>query len=77
MYHVNKAFVSCKGLHPQYGISESNELQARVKQKMIDIADQVFMMVDHSKFGVQALAHVASLDQIDRVITDLQVDSHM
>lgn len=75
MYHVNKAFVSCKGLHLQRGMSESNELQAKVKEKMVQIADEVFVMVDHSKFGVQALTHVADLKQIDHVITDSHIDS--
>jgi DeoR family L-fucose operon activator len=74
-YHVNKAFISCQGVHLQRGISESNEMQALVKQRMIDIADQVFLMADYSKFGLQAFAHLASLDQIDMVITDSKTDS--
>jgi DeoR family fructose operon transcriptional repressor len=73
-YHVNKAFISCKGFHLKQGMSESNEAQARVKKKMISISDQVFAMIDHSKFGVQAFTHVAALNQIDQTITDLQVD---
>lgn len=73
-YHVNKAFVSCKGLHLQHGISESNELQARIKEKMIHIADEVYLMIDHSKLGVQALTHVSPIGQIDHVIVDSGVD---
>src|SRR5699024_5705405 len=37
-YHVNKAFISCHSFHADYGISDSNELQARVKKKMIERA---------------------------------------
>lgn len=74
MYHVNKAFISCQGLHLQRGVSESNEMQALVKRRMIDIADQVFLLADYSKFGVQAFTHVASFDQIDLVITDSKTD---
>ncbi|MDF2669780.1 MAG: yulB 2 [Paenibacillus sp.] len=69
-YHVDKAFLSCKGVHLQRGISESNELQARVKQKMIGMADQVIVLADSSKFGVQAFTHVADLDDVDTIITD-------
>ncbi|MEW9669360.1 DeoR/GlpR family DNA-binding transcription regulator [Ammoniphilus sp. 3BR4] len=72
-YHVNKVFLSCKGVHLRRGISESNELQARVKQKMIDMADQVILLADSSKFGVQALTRVADLNQVDAIITDRNI----
>jgi len=71
-YHVDKAFISSKGVHMQRGISESNELQAIVKQKMISIADSVYLLADYSKFGLQAFAQVANWDSIDTVITDNQ-----
>lgn len=76
-YHVNKVFLSCKGIHLQRGISESNELQAFVKRKMIEIADEVNLMVDFSKFGVQAFAHLGELTQIDRVITDRKTSAQV
>jgi DeoR/GlpR family transcriptional regulator of sugar metabolism len=69
-YHVNKAFLSCKGIHLKNGISESTESQGIVKKKMIDIADTVFMLVDYSKFGIQAFAKVADLREMDMIITD-------
>ncbi|PYI51824.1 DeoR/GlpR family DNA-binding transcription regulator [Paenibacillus flagellatus] len=73
-YHVDKAFLSCKGVHLERGISESNELQGRVKQKMIGIADRVYLLADSSKFGVQSFAHVASLDEAGAIVTDRQLD---
>ncbi|MBP1969237.1 DeoR/GlpR family transcriptional regulator of sugar metabolism [Virgibacillus natechei] len=76
-YHVGKAFISCKGLHVDRGISESDERQARIKTKMIESADQVFIMIDHSKFGVQAFSHLKSLDVIDHIITDSKIDQNV
>jgi DeoR/GlpR family transcriptional regulator of sugar metabolism len=73
-FHVNKAFVSCKGVHLKRGISESNELQALVKQKMISLADEVYLLSDYSKFGAQAFALVAPWSQIHHVITDGKTD---
>lgn len=70
IYHVDKAFLSCQGVHMERGISDSNELQAHVKQKMIDVADQVYVMVDYSKFWVQSFAHITDWQEIDMVITD-------
>ncbi|SDX14816.1 DeoR/GlpR family DNA-binding transcription regulator [Paenibacillus sp. CF384] len=70
LYHVDKVFLSCKGVHLDRGISESNELQARIKQKMIGMADEVVLLADASKFGVQAFTHVADMSDINRIITD-------
>ncbi|MBD2867489.1 DeoR/GlpR family DNA-binding transcription regulator [Paenibacillus arenilitoris] len=69
-YHVDKAFFSCKGVHLERGISESNELQARIKHKMVGMADQVILLADSSKFGVQAFTHVADLSDVDAIVTD-------
>ncbi|MFD0958517.1 DeoR/GlpR family DNA-binding transcription regulator [Paenibacillus chungangensis] len=69
-YHVDRAFLSCKGVHLERGISESNELQARIKGQMVGIADEIVLLADSSKFGVQAFTHVAGLGDIHRIITD-------
>lgn len=69
-YHVDKAFFSCKGVHLERGVSESNELQARIKHRMVGMADQVYLVADSSKFGVQAFTHVADLSSIDHIVTD-------
>jgi len=69
-YYVNKAFISCHGVHMERGISEANELQARVKRKMIGIADEVYVLADHSKFDVQAFTMIGGWNQIHHLITD-------
>lgn len=73
-YHVDKVFLSCKGVHLDRGISESNELQARIKERMIGMADEVILLADSSKFGTRAFTHVADLDQVDVIITDRGID---
>jgi DeoR family L-fucose operon activator len=72
-YHVDKVFLSCKGVHLDRGISESNELQARIKERMIGIADEVILLADFSKFGVQSFTHVADLNNVDVIITDRRI----
>lgn len=69
-YYVDKVFLSCKGVHLERGISESSELQARIKQRMIGMADEVVLLADSAKFGVQSFTHVADLSQVDVMITD-------
>lgn len=69
-YHVHKAFVSCKGVHAQYGVSESSELQALIKRQMIMIADETYLLADHTKFGKRDFAQAVSLSQITAIVTD-------
>ncbi|MFC7322408.1 DeoR/GlpR family DNA-binding transcription regulator [Halobacillus campisalis] len=76
-YHVNKAFISCKGIHLNRGLSESNEQQARIKRKMLDSADINYVMVDYSKFGVQAFSRFAELDLIDHIVSDQRTDNEI
>ncbi|PAF33003.1 DeoR/GlpR family DNA-binding transcription regulator [Paenibacillus sp. 7516] len=77
-YHVDKLFLSCKGVHLDGGgISESNELQARLKQKMVGISDQVILLADASKFGVRAFARVTGLNAVHAVILNEQPDGDL
>ncbi|OPA80487.1 DeoR family transcriptional regulator [Paenibacillus selenitireducens] len=69
-YHVDTAFISCKGIRLDRGLSESNELQAMVKRTMISISDQVIVLADSSKFGIQAFTRVGALQQASEIITD-------
>jgi DeoR family fructose operon transcriptional repressor len=72
-YHVNKAFISCKGVHLQAGLSDSNEWQALLKSKMMEIADETILMADSTKFGTRTFVQVSNLNQVDQVITDSMI----
>lgn len=74
LYHVNKAFLSSKGVHLTRGATESNEMQGRLKKRMISIADEVFLLADYSKFGVNEFTQVAPCDAFHTIITDHQAE---
>ncbi|MBW7453359.1 DeoR/GlpR family DNA-binding transcription regulator [Paenibacillus sepulcri] len=69
-FHVNKAFISCKGVHLERGISESNEMQARIKKKMMQMAEEVYVLADYSKFDIQSFVSVNGWQGIHHLITD-------
>jgi DeoR family transcriptional regulator, fructose operon transcriptional repressor len=52
------------------GISDSNSLIVESLRAMIKAARRVVIVADHSKFGYDAMIHVASLSDIDQVVTD-------
>lgn len=74
-YHFDKAFISCKGLHLEQGLSESDEQQARTKKRMIESADSVYIMVDYSKFGSVAFSKVCQLNAENYIVTDRNTDA--
>jgi DeoR family transcriptional regulator, L-fucose operon activator len=74
MYNVNKAFLSCMGVHFETGITDSNELQVLVKRKMIEVSEQAILLADHSKFGSKNFVHLTNFDQIDMIITDSNIE---
>lgn len=69
-YHVNKTFFSCKGVHEEWGISDSNELQALVKRKVMHMADKKYLLLDHTKLDKKAFANIEKIDEIDVLIID-------
>jgi len=73
-YHVDKAFISCTGVHFQDGLSDSNELQALLKKQMMTRAERVYLMADSSKFGKRAFSQILPLNEVNVVITDKKID---
>lgn len=69
-YHVDKAILSCKGIDPEAGITDSGEQNALSKQAMIKAARQTILAVDDSKFDKIAFAQVAPLEQLQTVVTN-------
>ncbi|UOQ44989.1 DeoR/GlpR family DNA-binding transcription regulator [Halobacillus salinarum] len=69
-YHVDKAFISCKGVHLRGGLTDSNEWQALIKRQMMNIADETVLMVDSSKFDIRTFVQIGRLADVSSVLTD-------
>ncbi|MDI6619226.1 MAG: DeoR/GlpR family DNA-binding transcription regulator [Clostridiales bacterium] len=69
-YHVDKAIISCKGFNKEIGITDSNEMEAEVKKAMVDAADQVFLLIDHTKVDRASFVKFTSFDRINYIFTD-------
>ncbi len=75
MYRVGKAFISCKGIQREHGISDASETVAFTKQKMIAIAAETWLLADHSKFDRSSFLRVAGLAEMAHIITDAGLTS--
>lgn len=65
---VDKAFIGTNGLDLSAGLTTPNILEASIKQKMISVADQVFILADHSKAGCVSFAKFGELADADAYI---------
>lgn len=74
-YHVDKAIMSCKGIDPAGGITDSSEDHSTTKQAMMAAASQTFLAVDSSKFDKISFIRIASLDQVQCIFTNQQPDA--
>lgn len=73
-YRVEIALISCKGLDLEHGAMDTNEDESEVKKCMIKQAEEVALLVDHTKFGKIALTHVLDLKDVDYLVTDQKPD---
>ncbi len=55
------------------GFSNNNTLVVGSEKKMIEVADRLIIVADHTKFGRGGMFHVAPLDAADVVVTDKEL----
>jgi DeoR family transcriptional regulator, L-fucose operon activator len=73
--NITKLFLSAKGVDLARGLSEVDDHQARVKRRLMDMAETIYLLVDHSKFGVKSVVFLAELTEVDVVVTDGGADA--
>ena len=69
-YNVDIAFISCKGIDIEKGILDSNEAEAEIKRIMIEQANKVILLVDHTKFDKTSFVKLFNFENVDYIITD-------
>ena len=76
-YYVDKVFMSGKGLTPEGGLTDSNELEVELKKTMLAAGKAKIALVDSSKMGHRAFAQIADVGEFAQIITDTGIDSEM
>lgn len=69
----DKAFISCTSLDMVYGLHDSADMIAEFHRSILDSADVICMIADHTKIDRAAFARTSPLDSIDMLITDRQM----
>lgn len=69
-YHADKAFVSCTGVSLSHGLTDSDEMEGRIRGLMLQNAQKKHLIADATKFGKTTLFQISPIDAINAVICD-------
>lgn len=69
-HNAKLAVIGCKGLTMDQGVLDSYESEAEIKKVMLEHADQVALLVDHTKFDQIAFLKLIDFEKINYLITD-------
>ncbi|TRZ41853.1 transcriptional repressor AgaR [Robertkochia solimangrovi] len=72
--HCNKLFLGVDGIKPEVGVFTHHMEEAYLNQIMIEISEEVILVADSSKFKKTGLAFIESLDKVDKIVTDINID---
>lgn len=64
------AFISCRGMTPEKGVTEASEEEAQVKKAMINAAERTVLLCDSTKLGQVTMNRVCSPERLYAVVCD-------
>ena len=70
---VDVALLGANGVSAAHGLSTPDPDEATVKRAMVRSARQVVALVDSSKIGQEHLVSFVSLDDVDLLVTDVEL----
>lgn len=71
----NLLFMGVDGIDIEVGLTTTSLPEARLNQKMIEVAQKVIVLADHSKFGRRGMAKICKLEEVDEIITNEGIPS--
>ncbi len=74
---ARRAFLGVKGFSLEEGCTDANLLEVQLKGLMVQRANELFVLADHSKLGNIALSAFAALKQVHTLITDEGADPRL
>jgi len=74
---VARAFISGNGLSADRGLSTPNMMVASVDRAIVAAAQEVVLLVDHTKLGVDTMFQTVPLGAITHLVTDDRADTEL
>jgi DeoR family fructose operon transcriptional repressor len=74
--YANKVILGVDGISVKHGCTVPTDAEAEVVRQMIErTMGQVILVADHSKWGVVSNFQIASINEVDKLVTDDGLDS--
>lgn len=67
---INKGFLGARGLSLERGLMDLNPDEVRIKQEMADACEQIYGILDGTKWHRSALLAFVSVDDLTGIVTD-------
>ncbi len=74
-YFIDKAFISCRSVSMDYGITDINDNAALMHKLVIQHAKQTFLVVDHTKLNYPSFTCVAPVKHLTGIVLDQEFSS--
>lgn len=68
--NIDKAFISCNGVHVKRGITTPNPALAHDTRQILQAASEVYILSDSSKFGMVTFSRITAIENVTAIITD-------
>ena len=68
--HLDLLFLGVHGMDAVAGFTTPNLLEAETNRAFVAAARKTVVLADHTKWGVLGISSIASLDEVDEVISD-------
>ena len=72
-FNADIAFISCRGVDAEAGITVSDEQEAELKRVFMQNARSTVLLCDSSKLGQRYFCKINPLDAVQKIITNVQL----
>lgn len=73
-FNINKAFMSATAFSIDNGASNTDVLENRTKSIVCSRSNELYLLIDSSKFGQTSLFTYCNLESIETIVTDNNID---
>ena len=74
--YADKAILGVDGISLLYGCTVPSNAEAEIMKLMIErTKGEILIVADHTKWGIVSNFQIATIDQVDKLITDAQIDT--
>lgn len=76
-FFCSKLFLGVDGIDLEFGLTTTNVQEAHLNRKMMEVCQKTVVLADSSKFGRRGFGRICAIDEVDCIITDRGISSHI